>query len=88
MLALINLALCLSSFLAFTTSVPLIHLSTSHESRPERCSRKVNRAPEPAHIVEVLGILHEVVHKFGNRKPLSGDDELTLCADASEATLC
>ena len=87
MLALINLALCLSSLVLFN-SVPLIGFSADHESRPERCSRKVNCVSELAYVVEVLGILYEIVYKLGNCEFLSRDDKSTRLANASEVLLC
>ena len=54
----------------------------------ERCSRKVNCVPELAHVIDVLGILHEIAHELGNPEALSRDDESTLAAGASETLLC
>lgn len=82
MLALINLALCLSNFPVLANSVPLTRFSINSGSRTEWCSRKVNSVLELAHIVEVLGIFHEIVHKLCNRKSLSRDNEPTRSADA------
>lgn len=88
MFVLIILALCLSSFPVLVNSVPLIHFSTDSEPRTGGCSRKVNRILESAHVVEILRILHEIVHKLRNRKLLSRNDKLTRFAGADKAFSC
>ena len=73
---------------ALMNSVPLIHFSTDSEPRTGGCSRKVNCVLEPAHVMEILRILHEIVYKLGNRKLPSRNDKLTRFAGASKAFLC
>ena len=65
-----------------------VHFSADPEVQTKQCSRKVNRVPELDHVVDILGILHEIAHELGNPKNLSRDDESALVTGANEAFLC